>query len=140
MNQILDHSGPKKPKAPPNSNDIKKIIKIFAIVIAVFGVILVGFALFTIIKNSAAKKKNNPVPAQAEATITTEKTSDNTVIVKVTHSKTIETVGYAWDTNQFEVSKGTSGQTEMTLNPIPIPTGNHQLHVKVTDIDGTETA
>lgn len=138
MNQILDHSGPKQPKTPTNSNDIKKIIKIFAIIIAVFGVILIGFGIFTVIKNSNSKKAQTTSQTVEQPTITANKNDDDTVTVKVVHQKTIETVEYAWDSNAFVVSKGMNEQKEMTIKDIGIPAGTHQLHVKVVDIDNQE--
>jgi len=138
LNQILDHSGPKNNKAPTNSNDIKKIIKVFSIIILIFGIVLIGFGIFTVVKNNKSQNPGSQGGENIEPTVSAEKVNDTSVTIKVSHSKTIETVEYCWDTNSFQVLKGTNDQKEMTVSDIGIPTGNHTLHVKVTDIDDQE--
>ena len=60
MNQILDHSGPKK-KTQNNKNDIKKIIRVFSIIILIFGVSLMVSGVYSFAKTSKIKKSVSKV-------------------------------------------------------------------------------
>lgn len=136
MNQILDHSGVKKTKPQSNPNDIKKIIKVFAIIVLVFGVVLGGVGIVSAINNKSSDDTETNVVT--EPTIVAEKDSESTVKLEVTYTETIETVEYNWDDETSQVLKGSSDQTTITKEGIGIPTGTHDLYVKVTDINGNE--
>ncbi len=134
MNQILDHSGPKKKRSPNDINDIKKIVKVFSIIILIFGVALIGSGTFSIV--NAIKYKNTPVEEEiAEPTILAEKVSDAVVKISVKHQYTIEKVTYNWDDLSATTQKGVADQKSMEISNIGIPTGEHTLKVEVVDIN-----
>lgn len=136
MNQILDHSGPKKRTATNVAaqgkplTDINKIIKFFAIVILIFGVCLVGNGVFGIKENS---NKNKQI-AITEPIITATRDGDYiTVVVK--HDKAISQITYRWDEKDAEVVQG-NGQEEIHINKIGVSNGEHTLYVTATDGNG----
>lgn len=135
MNQILDHSGPKKKKAPSNSNDIKSIIRVFAIIMIIFGISLVVSGTYTFANNNKLKNASSTPTTIPEPTIIAENQDETTVKITVSHSKTIERVVYRWDDLESTTQKGRSDQTELTIENIGIPTGEHTLTVEVYDID-----
>lgn len=135
MNQILDHSGPKKKKAPSNSNDIKSIIKVFAIIMLIFGISLVASGTYTFATNSKIKNTVQTPTKIPEPTIIAENQDETSVKITVSHTKTIERVVYKWDDLESTTQKGRADQKEVTIENIGIPTGEHTLTVEVYDID-----
>ena len=59
MNQILDHSGPKKAKVRKNPEDTKKIIKVYAILIIIFALCFIGKAGYSIVENNKIINSSN---------------------------------------------------------------------------------
>jgi len=135
LNQILDHSGPKKKKSPNNSNDIKKIIKVFSIIILIFGISLIISGVYAISNNNKAKKTASNVES-IEPTIIADKVDESKVSINVTHGVTLEKIEYDWDGNNSQTVKAVANQTQISVNDIGIPTGEHTLNVKVIDIKG----
>ena len=132
MNQILDHSGPKKKKAPSNSNDINSIIKVFAVIMIIFGVSLIATGSYTFANNSKIKDRMNAVQPVTEPEITAvEEEGTSSVTISVIHNKVIEKVVYKWDDLESTTQKATNNQTSMTIGDIGIPTGDHVLTVEV---------
>ena len=132
MNQILDHSGPKKKKAPSNSNNIKGIIKVFAVILIIFGIALIGSGSYTLAQNNNVKKSMNVTPTTKEPEISAvEEEGTSTVTISVNHDKVIEKVVYRWDELESTTQKATNNQTSMIIGDIGIPTGDHVLTVEV---------
>lgn len=135
MNQILDHSGPKKKKAPSNSNNIYSIVKVFAVMMIIFGVSLVASGSYTFANNNKIKNSMNAVAPEERPVITAvEIEGTSQVKISVTHTKVIEKVAYRWDDLESTTQKAKNNQTEMTIDNIGIPTGDHVLTVEVWEV------
>lgn len=137
MNQILDYN-PNKSSGSGKSSGSDKVVRIFAVILVVFALCLVGSGLYGMFNNS--KKENvsqADTPTKAVITVEHDKTDDTKAIIKVSHDKAIEKVIYTWDNDKDIINKG-NGQPTMEIE-ISLPAGTHTLTVKVTDIDGNDT-
>ena len=90
MNQILDHSGPKKKKAPSNSDDINSKIKVFAIVILIFGVVLIATGVNSFMNNNKMKNETEEKVVVSKPKIEATAQDISIVTIVVTHDKSIE--------------------------------------------------
>lgn len=131
MNQILSTEDPnkRKTKNTNNSDDFKKIIKIFGIVILIFGAVLVGIYAYKLM-NSAKKTK------LAKPEIVLEQLDEKATIT-VKSEAGISKVTYYWDENE-QTEKSLSGSSEYSES-IEIPKGENILTVKVLDKNGQES-
>lgn len=137
MNQILSVEQP-KPKHQtmqrnPNGNnpiEIEKIVRFFAIVMIIFGVIIISSSSYAMYKG--IKTANT----QAKPTIYVEETSDTQLKLQITHSKPIQKATYNWN-NQDSVELATNGKKKIEQT-IEIPTGENTLNVYAVDKDGKE--
>ena len=137
LNQILDHSGPKKKSnTTPTRNvgDIRKIIKVFAIIILVFGVILIGDGVFAVLNNGKNKKKEEKI---TEPLITVTNVDDR-LTIDVVHDKAIEKVTYQWDDSKVTETKGV-GDSKMKINGIGLLPDTHTFKVTAIDINGVQS-
>lgn len=123
MNQIL-YTDNKKNKGGPL--EINTILRMFAILCILFGVILVGQASFAMLSEKEESSKTVPV-----VTINQE---GNILKVNVKHDKIIDRIVYTWNENQEIVLQG-KGRLELE-ETIDIPVGNNILVLKVIDIEG----
>ena len=126
MNQILYVNSDKKKGGPL---ELKMVLKIFAIAIIIFGVILVGKASFAMMNKKDVAKS---IP-DVEVTQQEKKLSLN-----ITHDKLIDKIIYSWDDEKRETilqGKGRANVSEVIELP---KVGNNTLNLKVIDIDGTE--
>lgn len=123
MNQILYANNSKKKGQPL---EINVVLKIFAILCIVFGIILVGQASFAMLN----KKQ------EAETTVPLVEINQEGTVLKlmVKHDKIIDKIVYSWNENQEIILQG-KGRTELE-ETIDIPLGNNTLILKVTDING----
>lgn len=136
LNQILDHSGPKKKKGQSkvtNLNDIRKIIKVFSIIILIFGIVLIGNGSYGIYSN----RKNNSEKVVTEPLITLTN-NDGKLTITVTHDKNLEKVLYYWDDEEPEEVK-IDGQRTYENSDIGLLEGEHDFTVVATDVDGVES-
>ena len=123
MNQIL-YTTENRKGAPL---EIKTIVRIFSILILLFGIILVGQGSFAMISNMANHNmKNIPVVTMGQ--------EGNTIIIDIKHEKIIDRITYKWNETQEYILLG-RGRTELR-EEIEVPEGNNLLTVKITDIDG----
>lgn len=122
MNQILYIDKSKN----GNSLDINTIIKIFAIIIIVFGVVLISKGIYGIVSSS-----NKDMQA-SEPVVSTRQINDE-LELKITHDKTIDRVVYSWNGNQEYILQG-KGRTQIT-ETIDLPTGSNMLTLQIIDID-----
>ncbi len=130
MNQILDYNPGPNPRGSSNSD---KIVRVFAILLIIFALVLCGVGAYGKYKNSQeSKNKKEETKANIELV-----QNDNDVVIKVTHDKSIEKLIYSWNTSSEKTEKNT-GNTSMEIT-VPMPAGENVLHVKVIDIDGVET-
>ena len=122
MNQILYTNNTKKKGGPL---EINTVLRIFAILCIVFGLILVGqasFAMFT------QEETSQSIPL-------VEITQENSkLLVSVKHDKIIDRIVYSFNENQEVVLQG-KGRMELE-ETITLPVGTNNLILKVTDIEG----
>lgn len=141
MNQILSTDMPmddrknnkfKKNKIKNNKPvDIQKVLKVFAIVLLVFGVFMIGTGSYSIYKNQNQEEKNTTKP-----TITIENKTDTTLLLKVMHNRNIAEVRYHW--NNEDETLITGNQRKYIEQVIDIPAGTNTLYVVATDENGQE--
>lgn len=133
MNQILDYSPNKN--SGGNSSRTDKIVRVFAVFLILFAVCLLavgGYGYFK--KNAEREQALANTPTKAKITVEQE---DDKIIIKVEHDKVIKEIVYNWDTEKDRTVKG-SGESTMEI-PIPAVAGDHNLNIKVVDIDDVET-
>lgn len=130
MNQILYTDLKKNKNKGPT--DIRKVVKVFCIILIVFGIVLVGQGSYAIYKNSAGGSLFNTTSIpQAEI----NKVDDQVEIV-VSHNKAIDQLSYHWDEENEKTIDG-NGRTNFT-EKIDLPTGTHTLNVTIRDVKGEE--
>ncbi len=133
MNQILDYN-PNKGSGGGNSSGSDKIVRVFAVILAVFAIALLAAGGYGIYKNKF--KSNIPTQAASKAEIKVEQ-QETVALVDVTHDKVIEKLIYSWDSEKETTIKGT-GESVMHTE-VPLFAGEHTLNIKVVDIEGNET-
>ena len=160
MNQILDNNvngnndnnGGKKNKIEKNKSNKSsnggstpmsdKVVKVFAFLMIVVAVALIASGALSIFNNKKQeeedKKKsaalNNEVNAEIEADLD-EITGK--VKIKITSPIVISKMIYSWDQDHDNVVSGEK-QTEIEED-IVAPSGEHVLHVQVTDEQNNKT-
>lgn len=136
MNQILATSNPTakktKQKRSGGPANIKTVVRVFAIVMLVFGVFMIGTGSYAIYKDNEANNSEITKPV-----ITETINEDNTaVILNVTHDKAIDRIEYSW--NDGETQTITGNGRRFIEQEIEIPGGTNTLNVRVIDIQGQE--
>lgn len=124
MNQILFVDKPKK----GNSLEIKTIIKIFVIIIIIFGIILAGKGFFSLISSKVGNNVTEP-------TISMEEISGK-VQLNIVHEKTIDKIVYSWNAED-EITLQGRGQSNI-YEEIELPVGTNTLNLKIIDINKKE--
>ncbi len=132
MNQILDYNPNKSSGGGTSGSD--KIVRVFAILLIIFAICLLGSGAYGLYKKNAEKTK--PVATQTKAQISVEQ-DETTGIIKVSHDKAIEKLIYSWD-NEKEINNKGNGESTMEVE-IALIAGEHTLNIKVVDIDGIES-
>lgn len=94
MNQILDHSGPKKIKMHKNPEDTVKIIRVFAVLIIIFAVCFIIKGSYTVAKNNKLKNVSNS--SQYNGPQITLKADEDILEIEVSYDSSIEEVSYQW--------------------------------------------
>ena len=136
MNQILSMQMQKeesinKNKGYKNSNNkiaVASAVRLFAILILIFGIILIGDSVYGIV-SSVPKEKDNP-------SVSTESIGAE-AIIRIVTQKPLKQMTYRWGDGEETVVEG-NGTVELEVT-IDIPTGNNILNIKVTDYYGNET-
>lgn len=123
MNQILYTNNQKKKGGPL---EINTVLRIFAILCILFGLILVGQASFAMLNQKEEISKTVPL-----VEINQEGAS---LKVNVKHDKIIDKIVYSWNKNQEVILQG-KGRLELE-ETIDMPIGTNTLVLKVTDIQG----
>ena len=133
MNQILstDISGNKKRNKNSKPIEINNIVKFFAIAIIIFGIFIIGIGAYSIIDYQKEQQEEN-----IEPTIQIENKTNNSIILKVTHKKNIESLEYGWNDEEKVFVNGNNGR--YLEKEITIPSGTNTLHVIIRDEDGKE--
>lgn len=116
-----------------NSNDIKKIIIFFSIVILVFGVAIAGIYGYKSLKKNDKKEQviSKPKIELSEASENPEE-----VTIKITSEVGISKFAYTWN-NEEEIVEELNGRTQEEKN-IEIPYGDNELKIRVVDVNGNE--
>jgi len=131
MNQILDYN-PNKKSGKTSGSD--KIVRVFAIILIIFALCLVGSGAYGIYKRNQESKTTTKEATKAVIEVEEQ---DSQAIIKVTHDKAIEKMIYSWNNSKETTEKGTGKNTmEKTIS---LPAGKNTLSIKVVDIDKVET-
>lgn len=141
MNQILatenvtnkkNKNKRNKMKRSSGPADIKTVVRVFAIVMLIFGVFIVGTGSYAIYRDNEAQNAEITKPVITEAL-----NEDGTaVVLTVTHDKEIDRIEYSW--NHGEVQTITGNGRRNIEQEIEIPGGTNTLQVKAIDVDGQE--
>ena len=121
MNQIL-YTGDKKNK---EAMDIKKVVRIFAIGILVFGIICFGEGSYGIVK--VIEERNNRI---VDPNVTL-KQAEEVLILKIEHNTAIDKIIYSWN-NEAEITLQGMGRKSIS-EQIAIPTGENTISIKIID-------
>lgn len=135
MNQILSTSMPmdgKKKNKNGNTIALGNIIKFFGIAILVFGALLVGVGVYSMTQNQVQQKEES-----ADAIITIENKTKDTILLKIISPNNIDRVEYSWNDEAEETLYGNNGK--YLEKSIAIPAGTNTLNVIVVDVNGKET-
>ena len=136
MNQILATSNATKAKAKKNRGagpaDIKTVVRVFAIIMLIFGIFMIGTGSYAIYKDNEAKNEATTKPV-----ITETLNEDSTAIkLSVTHDKAIDRIEYSWNNGEVQTITG-NGRRNIEID-IEIPGGTNILNVKAIDVQGQE--
>lgn len=124
MNQILYVEKQKK----GGSLEINTIVKIFAIIIIVLGVILISKGIYGIANSSNNKMQTEPV--------VTIKEVEDKLQINVVHNKAIDKIIYSWNDEEEVVLQG-KGQNNVT-ETIELPVGTNMLTLTIIDSNKKE--
>ena len=124
MNQILFVNTEKKKGGPL---DIKVVLRIFAVVIILFGIILIGKASFGLMNKE--EQVGTSIPA-IEVTQTGSKLK-----IVITHDKQIDKITYTWNNETPETVLQGRGRSNVE-ETIDVPMGVNILSLKAIDISG----
>ena len=128
MNQILDYN-PNKSSGGGKTSSSDKVVRVFAVLMFIFGLFLLGNAGYSLYKDK--QKENVIADAPVKAEITVEK-GETAATIKIRHDKAIETVIHSWDNDKETTEKG-NGESTMEIT-VPLAAGEHTLNIKVIDI------
>ena len=131
MNQILATSEATSKKKRSGPADIKTIVKVFAIVMIVFGVFMIGTGSYAMYKDNESKNSEVTKP-----TITETQKDEKTVLVSVAHDKAIDRIEYKWNDGEVQTVTG-NGRRNIEIE-VEIPGGTNTLTVRAIDVNGQE--
>ena len=123
MNQIAYEAGKRKTKRnTPGSGKVetRKGIKIFAITIIIFGIVLLSEGAYAMVTRSGKEAdSNSPIPD-----VTMEQLGQN-IEIKIKHTRPIDTIKYSWNNGAETVLHG-KGRMEIT-ELIAVEEGSNNL-------------
>lgn len=108
--------------------DIKQVIKVFCIVIIIFGMVLIGKSTYSVMKNKTTQKDT--------PTVNIEKMGREAIITIATE-KPIREYSYKWNEGESTTEKG-DGSISLEKS-VQIPNGNNILRIEVIDYYGNRT-
>lgn len=129
MNQILSTNSGKKSKEPLS---IKTITRIFAIIIILFGMILVGQGSWAMFNGEESGEVQESVPVVQMVQ------EGNSLKVTVQHDKAIDRIVYSLNGGQEVVLQG-RGRTQIEES-IPLEIGDNIIYLTVSDLSGKEVS
>lgn len=128
MNQILYTDKSKKNKSS-QTLEINAVMRIFAIAIIIFALIIIGIVIFSAINGNETQIGDKP-----EVTIAQQ---NNVLKLNISHNKAIDKIIYSLNEEQEYLLQG-RGRNKIE-EQIELPIGTTTLNMKVTDIDGKTT-
>ena len=142
MNQILSVEPPKPRKEKKQKTkkesysggqiEIEKIVKFFAIVLIVFGVIMVGSGSYSMYQSMQTGEEE-----QVNPTISVQEISETQLKIEITHNSNLQKVTYNWN-GQDVVELEAKGKKSVEQT-IEIPTGSNTLNIYAVDEQGKES-
>lgn len=123
MNQILYLNDEKKKGGPL---EINVVVRIFAILCIVFGLLLVIQGSYSMVTDKEVNSTNPLVEINEQGI---------NLVLKIKHDKLIDKIIYVWNNEQIEHVLQGKGRTELEES-IEMPIGINNLTLKVIDIDG----
>lgn len=127
MNQILYVNTSKNGDGPL---ELKTVIRIFAIAIIVFGILMISKGVYNIIQNGNSLTTKTTIP------MLTIEQLDSKLKLSIVHDKAINRISYSWNKQREVVLQG-RGQTAIN-ELIDIPQGDNTINIKILDINGKE--
>ncbi|MBO6243179.1 MAG: hypothetical protein J6O41_01235 [Clostridia bacterium] len=134
MNQILsvdNNYGKKKKNSGPV--EIKSVTKFFAIALLIFGFFMIGSGSYSMYKNS-----QDGASTEKPSITLLEGATQDSIILKVTHSKELSSVTYRWNDGE-ETAISCEGKKKVEAQ-IEIPSGTNVLNIFASDINGKNTS
>ena len=131
MNQILMDSSSNLGKN--NQHKSNKATKVFAIILIIFALSLIGIGGYRIYTNFFNKEVEEEITEKPEIAVEFDEET-GIINVSVTHTKAVEGVVYSWNGGMAHENKGT-GETSMTIE-IAAPLGTNSLTIRASDRDG----
>lgn len=140
MNQILsvEPPRPKKEKKQKMRNssgggtiEIDKIVRFFAIVLIVFGIVMIGSGSYSMYQGMQTGN------TEAKPTISVQQVTETQLQIEVSHTTPLQRVTYNWNGEEM-VELDASGKRSVQQT-IEIPTGDNTLNIYATDQEGKET-
>jgi hypothetical protein len=115
-------------------NNNKNIIKIFAVLVIIFGTVLLASGVYQFVRLMQEKQEQIEASKTPEITFSDE---DNVVTIEVSYDKIITSIIYNW--NDDEITTLTENKSENISEKIEVPSGTNTLYIKVIDEDGKTT-
>ena len=142
LNKILKEEAKKKKKKKKQKNnnmgynsggtiEIDKIVRFFAIVLIVFGIVMIGSGSYSMYQGTQTGN------SQAKPTISVQEISETQLELEVSHGSQLQRVTYNWN-NETPTELNASGKKSV-IETIEIPTGENTLNVYAVDEEGRET-
>ena len=139
MNQILStyNVNDKKNKSKARSGgtstkDIHSVIRFFAIMLIIFGALIIGNGVIALTGGNTGSGKEQVVESKPQ--IKLEKKGEDKVIITVTDEVDIDNVTYSWNKEEDLQIAGASGKFVQKI--IDIPDGENTLYIKALNING----
>ena len=128
MNQIV-YSGEQK-----NKVEINKPIVVFAIIIIIFAIVLIGQGAFFLIKGNGKDKIKNSNTKSPDIITNAE---GSTVEVKIKHEIAMNNIYYSWKNGEENEMNNVKGNKEVTEN-LFLPNEDTTLNIRVVDQNNEE--
>lgn len=136
MNQILDYNPIRDGEGDNyggNGQKNNNLLKVFAIILILFSIALIGIGVFNRINNAGIDDNQ---PANTDAIIETSQ-EGNKLKITVDHNKEITKLVYNWNTNAEKTISADNQKTFETT--IDIPAGENTLNIQVIDSENHKT-
>lgn len=133
MNQILDHSGPKKQKIHRNPGDTIRIIKVYAFLIILFAICLIGKAGYSLSENKKIASASKNVVVSNIPQISLKADNDILAIDVFSANKGIEWVSYQWYKGNANLNDIRTYQEKRALNSTDGDDENDDEDIEIND-------